>query len=47
MALLDGGVPYDVVMEMSDARRLAFVVAMGENKGGRFNWDDMRWEQTT
>ena len=46
--LLDAGVPYEAVFggvraPMSATRRLAFVVARGEMRGGSFDWDRRRW----
>jgi hypothetical protein len=43
--LLQNGVPYDVIMKMSDVRRVAMVVAIGELKGGRYNWETSAWEK--
>jgi hypothetical protein len=30
---------------MSPARRLAFAIAFGENDGGSYNWNTMRWRE--
>lgn len=38
---MDRGVPYDVAMHMSPARRLAFLVNFGELDGGKFDWHSM------
>ena len=42
--LLQNGMPYDVVMSLSPTRRLAWVIAHGEQLGGKFNWNAMQWE---
>lgn len=42
--LVSQGVPYDVVMEMSAARRTAWIVALGELRGRVFDWNRMEWE---
>lgn len=39
------GVPYDVAMSMSPARRLAFIVLIGEAEGGHYDWRRMAWEK--
>lgn len=38
------GVPYDVAMRMSNARRLAWLVTAKQAEGGKFNWTSMSWE---
>ena len=43
--LLSLGVPWDVALGMSPARRLAIMVIAGERKGGKFNWKRMKWEE--
>ena len=43
--LVQNGVPYDVAMKMSATRRLAMIVAIGELKGGRWNWNTMAWDE--
>jgi hypothetical protein len=43
VALVKLGVPYDAAMEMSPARRMAFLVISGEQDGGSFDWDNLRW----
>jgi hypothetical protein len=30
---------------MSDARRLACIVILGEQEGGAFDWDALRWRE--
>jgi hypothetical protein len=42
--LVKNGVPYEVAMHMSAARRLAWSVTFGELDGQRFDWDSMAWE---
>lgn len=32
-------------MRMSPARRLAFIVILGELDGGKFDWKRLRWQQ--
>lgn len=48
--LLEKGVPYDAVFgpvrrPLSPTRRLALIVAAGENAGGEFDWDRRRWRE--
>lgn len=44
VALVAQGVPYDVVMEMTAARRMAWIVALGEREGRIFNWKLLEWD---
>jgi hypothetical protein len=41
--LVGYGVPYGEAMNMSDARRLAWIVAKGERDGKVYDWQAMRW----
>lgn len=48
--LLKHGVPWDQVFGRRDrpltrVQRMAFVVAMGELEGGRYNWQTGSWEK--
>lgn len=48
--LLEHGVPYEAVFgpvrkTLSATRRLAMIVASGENKGGSYDWDRRRWRE--
>ena len=42
--LVSKGVPYDVAMRLSPARRLAFVVTFGELDGGAYDWKRGAWK---
>jgi hypothetical protein len=35
--------PFDVAFAADDDFVLAWVVAKGENEGGEFDWDRMKW----
>jgi len=37
--------PFDLAFEADDDFVLAWLVAKGENEGGEFDWDGMRWVQ--
>ena len=37
------GVPFEVSFGLSATQRFAWVVAIGELKGGRFDWARMEW----
>ena len=39
------GVPYERALSWSDARRFAWYVALGEIKGGRFDWERLAWRE--
>jgi hypothetical protein len=43
--LVSQGVPYETVLAMSPARRMAWLIALGEARGGNFNWQRMEWER--
>jgi hypothetical protein len=45
LILAGGGVPWDVALKWSPVRRFAAVIALGELKGGTFNWDRLEWER--
>ena len=42
---LSNGVPYQEALKLSPIRRLAYVVALGEIRGNKFDWDNMRWKE--
>jgi hypothetical protein len=37
------GVPFDLAAGLSSTQRVAWVVAMGELRGGRFDWEALAW----
>ncbi|MBY4639772.1 hypothetical protein K6L44_07150 [Gluconacetobacter entanii] len=43
-ALVSGGVPWDVAMNMKRSHRIAFIVLLGEARGGEFDWFTMSWK---
>ncbi|MFI4985822.1 MAG: hypothetical protein ACHQF3_00100 [Alphaproteobacteria bacterium] len=45
LALVKAGVPWEVATKLSPARRLAYIVALGELQGGKFDWDTMSWKE--
>lgn len=45
LALVKGGIPYDVAFELDDDWRRAFCVIFGELDGGTFNWGSMQFEE--
>ncbi len=49
MTLVMHGVPWSEAVSWSPARRFAACVVIGENKGGRFNWNrmTMEWPKAT
>lgn len=42
--LVKNGVPFDIAFSLPKAWRRAFVVALGEMAGGRYDWDSLGWE---
>jgi hypothetical protein len=38
-----GSLPFDVAFAADDDFVLAWIVAKGENEGGEFLWDKMKW----
>lgn len=42
--LASRGVPMAEARKLSNVRRLALVVALGEAEGGAFDWRAMRWK---
>lgn len=47
LRLVSHGVPWDTAWKLTPTKRLAFIVAFGENEGGTFNWRTMAWERKT
>ena len=45
MLLVQNGVPYQDALRMTATRRFAMIVAAGELKGGKFDWDRMEWDE--
>jgi hypothetical protein len=45
MFLMMNGMPLPDALALSPVRRLAYVVAIGTLKGGRFNWKTRSWEK--
>ena len=45
LVLLGAGVPWSELRTWSDTRRLAGCVALGEIKGGSFNWYTGHWDE--
>lgn len=49
MCLFKHGVPFDVAWAMIDggmeAEVIAYIVAIGQTEGGKFDWDTMSWEK--
>ena len=43
--LTTNGVPYDTAIAWSPEIRFAALVAIGEGKGGEFNWNSLRWAE--
>jgi hypothetical protein len=43
VAACGGVLPFDVAFAADDDFVLAWIVAKGENDGGRFNWRNMTW----
>jgi len=40
-------VPFDVAFSLPEDERLAWVVVLGTLDGGRFNWNNLSWEEPT
>lgn len=40
---MKNGVPEDMAFRMSTVRRLAWIVALGESEGGRYDWHAQEW----
>ncbi len=47
LKLVGAGVPYDVALNWTPARRLAALVAVGELAGGVFDWNRLAWNDPT
>jgi hypothetical protein len=45
LALLKHGVPFDVAFALDNNTRTAWLVMIGENEGGVFNWNTGQWEK--
>lgn len=45
MLLVQNGVPFDVAFSLGAEERLAWVVALGELAGRRWDWGAMCWVQ--
>jgi hypothetical protein len=45
--LAKNGVPWDVALGWSPARRLAALIVIGEADGGKFDWAGLRMEFPT
>lgn len=45
MLLVQNGVPFDVAFSLGAEERLAWVVALGELAGRRWDWGAMCWAQ--
>jgi hypothetical protein len=43
--LVSKGVPYSQAMGMSPTKRLAMCIVFGEQEGGTWDWDEMRWRK--
>jgi len=44
--LVKSGVPYEAALRMSDARRVAFVIALGELSGDKkYDWQSGSWRK--
>jgi hypothetical protein len=43
VAATDGVMPFDAAFAADDDFVLAWVIARGENAGGEFLWDQMKW----
>jgi hypothetical protein len=43
--LVKVGVPFDKAWDMKPMMKLAWLVADGENDGGEFDWQAMRWKK--
>lgn len=41
--LVQHGVPFDVAFSLPSGERSAFVIALGELNGHRFDWDRLEW----
>lgn len=44
--LVMNGIPFDVAFSLDEEERLAWVVIIGEFKGGRYDWYTNSWEPT-
>jgi len=38
-------IPWDVAFSLSNDERVAFLIIMGENDGGTFDWTSCKWEE--
>ena len=45
LRLCEYGVPWAVAWKLTPVRRLAYLIAGGEARGGEFDWDRMRWKE--
>jgi hypothetical protein len=47
VTLVRNGVPFSVVETMDDAEMFGWQVAIGEAEGGRFSFEELKWEKPT
>lgn len=45
--LMARGVPMAEARKLSNVRRMALIVALGESEGGEFDWGAKRWKVRT
>jgi hypothetical protein len=45
VAACGGDMPFDAAFAADDDFVLAWIIARGENQGGRFDWDRMAWRE--
>lgn len=43
--LMTNGIHPDIALSLGRAERFAYYVAIGEQNGGSFNWDTLKWEK--
>jgi len=43
--MVKNGVPFDVAMSMTEEVRLAWVITLGEQDGGEFDYSSMSWKE--
>ena len=43
--MVKNGIPFDVADALTDAERLAYIVAFGEMDGSTWNWNSMSWNK--
>jgi hypothetical protein len=47
LALVQQNVPFDVAFSLTNNQRKAWLIAIGENEGGEFDWARFKFRERT